>query len=223
MADSNSSFGYLNNQQAGMDLPNRQRTGLTPQMVPGTVASLSPSSNDMDTSADTVGMNDQSTPSTTASRHGSSSHTSFTPPSHQDDLSKASFASAFGNLANSTTAAGSLGSISASSAMPLGPTTATTTTDQAFFPVSTEDMEFANMNTNFFPESGVGMGSGTGQTPAPLHTDDFQFPPGWDISMGGTGAGTGLTPIAEPHWNSMMEGWSEMGPSHATNGFGRAV
>jgi hypothetical protein len=212
------SFTYLN-QANPIDLPHRQTTGLTPNMG-GTVTSLSPSSNEMDTEAHPN--NDQATPSTTISRQNSTSHTSYnTPPNIDPSLDKTNaFASAFNNNGNGGSINNNTNPITtttaSSTAMPMGSTatTATTGTDGAFFAV-TDDMDF-NLHHNF--------SMATGHTPAHMSGEEFSFPPGWDISMGGAGAGsgTGLTPIAETSWTSMMDGWEGMGPPHA-DVFGRRV
>lgn len=212
-----SDFAAMGRGGSSMDLPHRQSAGLTPGM-PGTVTSLSPASNsnEMDTTPDMSGTNDQPTPSTTASRQGSSSHTSYnTPPSNIDPaLDKASaYATAFSTATSAS-----------STALPLGTTTTSKAVDQSFYPVAEAGMDFPDMNTHFFSHDPANTASmSTGQTPATLGTEEFSFPPGWDISMGGTGGGTGLSPITEPNWTSMMDGWEGMGPPHTTDAFGRRV
>lgn len=171
----------------------------------GTTVSLSPASNEnMDTTPD---HHDHPTPNTDISRNNStthSSHTSFTPPDHNDSSKNG------GNFNLFSTSTGADATI----AVPLGASTSTTVTDPSFFQQSTEGIDFPGFTNgaNFDISGGGG-----------LTSDDFAIPAGWDISMG---SGTGLTPIAQPdgmNWNNTFDGWEGMGPAHQTDVFGRRM
>lgn len=233
-SQSHASFAYLDrSSSSSTDLPHRQ-TASHLGAASSTNGALSPSlSNDMDTSTDANGANlDHATPNTDVSRHNS--NTSFTPPStHHDDITHKNAAAAafvaglYGNGGTSNSKTGSI--ISAASVAPLG----SSAEQQPYFPVSTDDMDFTQIHNHFFSSSEDTAANGAMPTQHQAQQqqqtmsggEDFAFPAGWDISMGGAG-GTGLTPMVEQaSWTNMMDGWEGMGPPHPqqTDAFGRRI
>jgi hypothetical protein len=146
-------------------------------------------STEMDTSPDA-----SSNHPTPSSRHGSSSHTSFSPPSGQDDNSQQGF----------THPRSGQNSASPMNANNASTPTSTSGQNPPFFPDAEND--FATIAAQFMQTSG--------QTPNFMSTD-------WNYGSPGTSGngGTGMTPLSGNEWdfNSISMGWDSMGPSHTSD------